>query len=161
MFKDSSLLIENGQVCIKKRRSSKDRSVSQQLSGKHYLEQLEQLKELDLGKNLKKNIEILEMITKKILKCIEEHPERSGKVKRYFNYYLPMIISLVKRYPELEGEDAKATKSEIKDLLPEANEAFSTLYSRLNQANVLDASSDVAVIRAMLKQDGLAHSNFD
>lgn len=45
-------------------------------------------------------------------------------------------------------------------MLSEVNDAFETLYDGMFQEDALDASSDMVVLRTMLKQDGLARPDF-
>ena len=60
----------------------------------------------------------------------------------------------------VEGENIKKTKQEIEDTLDTINEAFEKLLDSFFEDKAWDISSDINVMKTMLKQEGLTGRDF-
>ena len=81
-------------------------------------------------------------------------------------YYLPMTIKLLTAYAEMDEQQVKVenidkSKHEIENVLDSLNDAFSKLLDDLYKDTAWDISSDVSVLNAMLKREGLKGNDFD
>ena len=108
----------------------------------------------------------IEDLTGRILKRVEEHPSSVEDIKQLMKYYLPMTIKLLTAYAEMDEQQVKVenidkSKHEIENVLDSLNGAFSKLLDDLYKDTAWDISSDVSVLNAMLKREGLKGNDFD
>ena len=108
----------------------------------------------------------IEDLTGRILKRVEEHPSSAEDIKQLMKYYLPMTIKLLTAYAEMDEQQVKVenidkSKHEIENVLDSLNDAFSKLLDDLYKDTAWDISSDVSVLNAMLKREGLKGNDFD
>ena len=80
-------------------------------------------------------------------------------------YYLPMTIKLLTAYAEMDEQQVKVdnidkSKKEIENVLDSLNEAFNKLLDDLYKDTAWDIASDVSVLNAMLKREGLKGNDF-
>ena len=102
----------------------------------------------------------LEATVLSIFKHVKEDPETAGELRRFMNYYLPTTEKLLQSYVDLYRqngniENVKNSKAEIEDALDVINEAFEKMLNQLYQDKSWDISSDISVMKTMMKQDAL------
>ena len=107
----------------------------------------------------------LEYITNRIFEHIKKYPNKVEKIEKFMDYYLPTTLKLVTTYQELDsqpvaGENIRRTKGEIEETLDMINTAFGKLLDSLFEDEMFDISSDISVLETVLKQEGLAESDF-
>lgn len=107
----------------------------------------------------------LEYITNRIFEHIKKYPNKVEKIEKFMDYYLPTTLKLVTTYQELNsqpvaGENISRTKVEIEETLDTINAAFGKLLDSLFEDEMFDISSDISVLETVLKQEGLAESDF-
>ena len=134
--------------------------------GKKYLAQISRLNDRIPGVEVSNKIFKIEDITGRILSRVEEHPSSVDDIKQLMKYYLPMIIKLLTAYAEMDEQPVKVenidkSKKEIENVLDSLNDAFSKLLDDLYKDTAWDISSDVSVLNAMLKREGLKGSDFN
>ncbi len=133
--------------------------------GNIYINQLKEINDAIPSIEISEKISRLELITSKILKQVELHPELIGELSKFIEYYLPTTMKLLRAYEELDklpanGENISATKREIEDTLDTINQAFENLLDSFFQEKALDISSDISVLQTMLAQEGLTGHRF-
>ena len=134
--------------------------------GKKYLAQISRLNDRIPGVEVSNKIFKIEDITGRILSRVEEHPSSVDDIKQLMKYYLPMTIKLLTVYAEMDEQPVKVenidkSKKEIENVLDSLNDAFSKLLDDLYKDTAWDISSDVSVLNAMLKREGLKGSDFN
>lgn len=134
--------------------------------GKKYLVQISRLNDRIPGVDVSNKIYKIEDITGRILSRVEEHPSSIDDIKQLMKYYLPMTIKLLTAYAEMDEQPVKVenidkSKKEIENVLDSLNDAFSKLLDDLYKDTAWDISSDVSVLNAMLKREGLKGSDFN
>jgi len=133
--------------------------------GRLYLKQIKEANDAIPGEDISKKLERLEAITSKIFEYVGKHPEKVGEIRKFMDYYMPTTLKLVYAYKEfdaqdIEGENIKAAKKEIEQSLDMVNKAFENLFDSMFQDEAMDISSDISVLKTMLKQEGLMGSDF-
>ena len=133
--------------------------------GKKYLTQISRLNDRIPGVDVSNKIYKIEDITGRILSRVEEHPSSVDDIKQLMKYYLPMTIKLLTAYAEMDEQPVKVenidkSKKEIENVLDSLNDAFSKLLDDLYKDTAWDISSDVSVLNAMLKREGLKGNDF-
>lgn len=130
------------------------------------LTQISRLNDRIPGVDVSNKIYKIEDITGRILSRVEEHPSSVDDIKQLMKYYLPMTIKLLTAYAEMDEQPVKVenidkSKKEIENVLDSLNDAFSKLLDDLYKDTAWDISSDVSVLNAMLKREGLKGSDFN
>lgn len=133
--------------------------------GRKYLAQISHLNDRITGIEVSNKIFKIEDLTGRILKRVEEHPSSVEDIKQLMKYYLPMTIKLLTAYAEMDEQQIKVdnidkSKREIENVLDSLNDAFSKLLDDLYKDTAWDISSDVSVLNAMLKREGLKGNDF-
>jgi len=100
-------------------------------------------------------------ITGKILDYQRSHPNKSGQLRSFLNYYLPTTLKVLRAYAQLdaqgiEGENITAAKKRIENMMDQVVFGFEKQLDRLFQDDAMDITSDVEVLENMLRQDGLS-----
>ena len=148
------------------------------IKGKESLKDTDRALYLKITKAKKQNREILELVPKvesestkknlmeiydtviKILNTVQFNPKKAKKIDNFFDYYLPVLIKIVKKYDEVENQRLKSTEGKeflIKadKMIKDTNGAFSNILASLYQSDIIDADADMKVYDLMLKADGI------
>ena len=107
----------------------------------------------------------IESLLKKIQAQIndENKPNLSKKIEQvsdFFDYYMPTTIKILNSYRKIEeqnltGENAAATKKRVEETLPLIRKAFAKELDNMFSDEMLDITTDIDVLEAMLSKDGL------
>lgn len=133
--------------------------------GYAYIRHIHQCNDDIPGEEISRKLSRLEMIMTRIFDQVEKQPELAEDLHKFMNYYLPTTAKLVDAYRELdaqpvEGENIRKTKREIEETLDTINEAFEKLLDSFFEDKAWDISSDINVMKTMLKQEGLTGRDF-
>lgn len=135
------------------------------VQGGIYIKKIRECNDKISGDTVSRKLFHLENITNKIFEHIKKYPNKVEKIEKFMDYYLPTTLKLVTTYQELDsqpvmGENIKRTKMEIEETLDTINAAFERLLDSLFEDEMFDISSDISVLETVLKQEGLAESDF-
>lgn len=131
--------------------------------GEQCLKQLADSKLQIQSAEIKEKISQMEVRAARIFVSAAEHPESIFQTDKWFKYYFPSVMKLLNVYKDMEkqpvqGENIKKTRREIEESLDTMNVALEKLFDEMFQNVAMDISSDIQVLEAMLKQDGLTES---
>ncbi len=131
-----------------------------------YVQRLDDLRAQTADPEIKAGLEQLIPVVEKIFQRVAEVPGAEREIKRLTDRYLPMIITSAESYLSyakkgITGEDMDELKEEVISGIRLVSEACGNLLSRLYEDGIVDASTDITVLKMMLKQDGLLGSEFD
>ena len=133
--------------------------------GQSYIEHIRACNDAIPGEEISAKLYRLEKIMTRIFKQVEKQPELASDLRKFMNYYLPTTAKLVEAYKDLdqetvESENIARTKREIEDTIDTINEAFEKLLDSFFEEKAWDISSDINVMKSMLKQDGMTDKDF-
>ncbi|MBO5999426.1 MAG: 5-bromo-4-chloroindolyl phosphate hydrolysis family protein [Lachnospiraceae bacterium] len=102
----------------------------------------------------------LENIMNRIFAQVRKDASSAKNLRRFMDYYLPTITKLLDAYVELDRQDLQSgniagPKREIEETMDTVNDAFEELLDSMFQNMAWDISSDISVMKTMMKQDGL------
>jgi len=103
-------------------------------------------------------VQQIEEVTQKILQNAKDDTRDIAKSRKFLNYYLPTTISLLNSYDRMAdvgGVNAGNTVKRIEDLLDDLIVAYNRHYDSLFSDEALDVETDIRVLEATLKQEGL------
>ena len=126
-----------------------------------YLERLHQLNIQLPMEEITRQLDGLEKIISRIFDYVSDHPEKLPDIRQFGAYYLPTTVKLVEAYQELEEHQMRTaainqTKLEILEALENINRSFQVLFDQLLEDDLLDVSTDISALKAMLAQEGLS-----
>jgi hypothetical protein len=109
---------------------------------------------------ISRKIDRIEELTRKIFAYIREKPEKAGELRSFLNYYLPQTLKILETYARLEaqgveGDNITAAKQRIEGMMDTLVESYERQLDKLFEGDVLDITSDIEVMEAMLARDGL------
>ena len=106
----------------------------------------------------RKNLNSIYDTVSKILEVVEKEPKKGKRIDNFFDYYLPVLLKIVKRYDEIENQ--KLVSKEGKDFMSKADKminetkgAFETILSGMYQKDLMDADAEMKLYDLMLKAD--------
>lgn len=103
------------------------------------------------------------------LKRIDIVDREDGKVDQKLNklyeYYVPLLIGILKEYKRLSGstadtEEFKKTEVQLIKTIKLINEALKTIYNSLHESDYMNLNADINTLQSLLKQDGLVDEPF-
>ncbi|MBQ9538859.1 MAG: hypothetical protein IJU95_06280 [Treponema sp.] len=102
----------------------------------------------------------LEATALSIFKKLKETPEIAGDLRKFMAYYLPTTKKLLQSYVNQRKtsqtvETIAKSQKEIEEATDVINEAFVKLLNQLFESDSWDISSDISVMKTMMKQDAL------
>ena len=115
---------------------------------------------------LSAKIDQLENIVGRILRLMEEDPEKAKRMDTFMTYYLPTTQKLLDSYAKfeaagVEGENLRESKRRISETMDMILKGFSHQLDELYKADAMDIDSDIRVMETMLKRDtGSAADDF-
>lgn len=110
---------------------------------------------------MSEKIDRIEEITRKIFAYQEKHPDKSGQLRTFLNYYLPTTLKILRAYAQMEeqgveGSNISATKNRIEGMMDKVVEGFEKQLDQLFANTAMDITADVSVLERMLEKDGLS-----
>ena len=157
IFKGRTVMVEMAEP----KADTGDRLADEMITrGRAYLKDIRAVDEAVGDPKLTPKIERLEEVSQKIFSYIAENPRQAPEIRRFLEYYLPVVLKLLKAYDILEkqgiqGENIFQSLCKIQSVLDMVVEAFEKQLDTLFQDKALDIATDITVLEAMLAQEGL------
>lgn len=109
---------------------------------------------------LSRSISRMENAGRAILKRVAEEPGKAKGIRKFATYYLPTAIKVLTTYADLaasgaKGENAQALERDVKQNAALIAKAFEAQLDALFAGEVLDVTSDLDVLEAIAKSEGL------
>ena len=111
----------------------------------------------------------IEATLKKIQTHLNENSptSKTKKVEQltgFFDYYMPTTIKILNSYSRIEsqnltGENATETKKRVEESLPFVRRAFEKELDNMFSDEMLDITTDIDVLEAVLSKEGLLEKN--
>ena len=93
-----------------------------------------------------------------ILREVTEHPEKARQIRRFAEYYLPTSIKILSSYARMErqkGAHAAELRREVEQNAETIAKAFENQLDSLFESEALDITTDIEVLKDMLKSDAM------
>lgn len=127
------------------------------LRAKSYVTELTKI-ESQISSPMDEKIRELLKIISKIFELLRENPSTADDLSKAINYYLPITVKLSKSYMEMKEkptESVSESLSDIENTMDIVVNAFMKILDNIYQEKIMDISSDMSVLKSMLKQEGL------
>lgn len=105
----------------------------------------------------------MEYTTTKIFDYVIAHPDKSGQITKFLNYYLPTTIKLLNTYDKMnsqgvKGENITGTMQKVEETLDMVVDAYHKQLDTLFAGEALDVSSDITVMENLMQSEGLTET---
>jgi len=131
--------------------------------GQQMLRSIRKVNEEIPDEKLSAQMDQLDDVANRIFRTVADQPGKAPQIRRFMDYYLPTTLKMLEGYRKMEerhvsGAEADATRGQIRQAMNVVLKAFDKQLHALYQDDMLDISTDIDVMEAMLKQDGLMES---
>ena len=128
--------------------------------GEEYIQRIHEANDNIPDRGITDKLDRMEAIVTRIFEEVRKNPSLAGNLNMFMDYYLPTTIKLVGAYEEMDrqqmqGENIRNAKAEISDSLDTINDAFEKLLDSFFADTAMDVSTDISVMKTMMKQEGL------
>lgn len=116
------------------------------------------------SESTRENLQEINETVDKIIKAVEDKPKKADRLNNFFDYYLPVLIKIVKRYDEVENQrliskEGKTFMTKADKMISDTNNAFKSILASLYSKDIMDADADMKVYDMMLKADGITNDD--
>lgn len=117
------------------------------------------------GEEMSAKLDRLERIMTRIFDQVEKDPKSAPDMRKLMSYYIPTTQKLIDTYASLDeqhiqGSNIDEAKKQIEDSVDAINDAFEKFLDSFFEATAWDVSTETAVLKSMMQQDGLAEDEF-
>ncbi|MBQ9987879.1 MAG: 5-bromo-4-chloroindolyl phosphate hydrolysis family protein, partial [Erysipelotrichales bacterium] len=90
----------------------------------------------------------------------EKYPASKEKLVKLYQYYLPILVDILEGYVKLVNSNSIHTEIanvelKLRKTIVLVNEALKTITMQLCEEEIVDMKSDMSVLEAILRKDGL------
>ena len=111
-----------------------------------------------LREPMKAKISEFLQIVGKIFELLKENPNTAKDLDKVINYYLPTTVKLIDNYIQISEKPTDSVKSSLKSMeqtMDLVNDGFMKILDNIYEEKIMDLSSDMSVLKSMLRQEGL------
>lgn len=98
-------------------------------------------------------------LLKQIQNLEQRFPKSKDKLNKLYEYYLPILVRILKQYDNLQAAQTDPSYLETKEKLNRTisliNDAMKTIISSLTDQDFINLSADISTLEAVLQKDGL------
>ncbi len=128
--------------------------------GNDYIQKIEDANTAIPDIEISDKLSRMQKIVTRIFAEVRKRPESAKNLNMLMDYYLPTTEKLMDAYVEMDaqpvqGENITTAKQEIAASLDVVNEAFETLLDGFFKDQAMDVSTDISVMKTVMKQQGL------
>lgn len=116
-----------------------------------------------LKEPMKAKISEFLQIVGKIFELLKENPNTAKDLDKVINFYLPTTVKLMDNYIDLSEKPTESVKSSLKSMeqtMDLVNDGFMKMLDNIYQEKIMDLSSDMSVLKSMLRQEGLLDQDY-
>lgn len=129
------------------------------LTSQDFINQINQLNEDIPDENISNGLYETCALLKQIQTLEERFPASKDKLKKLYEYYLPILIRILRQYDNLQAAQTdpsyEATKEKLTRTISLINDAMKTIISSLTDQDFINLSADISTLEAVLQKDGL------
>ncbi len=157
IFKGKAELVEVEEPKVATGNAKADEMIAE---GKAYLREIRAVNDAIAQPALGEKIGRLEEVSRKIFSHVAENPGKAPDIRRFLEYYLPVMLKLLKAYDTLSrqgvrGENISQAMDRIEGVMDTVVKAFENQLDTLFQDKALDIATDITVLQSMLAREGL------
>ena len=134
--------------------------------GNEYVRKIHEANDKIPGEEVSRKLDRMENIVARIFAEVQKNPSLAGNLNMFMDYYLPTTTKLMDAYIDMDahpvqGENIQNAKEEIEGTLDTINDAFENLLDSFFKETALDVSTDISVMKNMMRQQGLTPDDLE
>lgn len=134
--------------------------------GNEYVRKIHEANDRIAGEEVSEKLDRMENIVARIFAEVQKNPSLAGNLTMFMDYYLPTTTKLMDAYIEMDshpmpGQNIQNSKDEIEGTLDTINDAFENLLDSFFKETALDVSTDISVMKNMMRQQGLTPDDLE
>ena len=131
----------------------------QKKQAQDFIDQINKLNEDIPDENISNGLYETCALLKQIKTLEERFPASKDKLKKLYDYYLPILVRILTQYDNLQAAQTdpayEATKDKLTRTITLINDAMKTIISSLTDQDFINLSADISTLEAVLQKDGL------
>ena len=157
---------DKGDEVLKAEVKNKNVSSGEKLSeGDKYIEKINELNDAipqeEITNSLYQTCDLLKEVN-----LLSETSGDKNKVNKLYDYYLPILISVLEKYKKLQdssvkGSEFKECESQLIKTIILINEALKTICASMQETDYMNINADIDTLQSLLKKDGYGENPFD
>ena len=128
-------------------------------TAQQYIEQISQLNDDIPDEGISNGLYETCALLKQIQTLEDKFPASKDKLKKLYDYYLPILVRILKQYDNLQAAQTDPSYEETKEKLNRTisliNDAMKTIISSLTDQDFINLAADISTLEAVLQKDGL------
>ena len=101
----------------------------------------------------------------KKIDLLKETKNDETKVKKLYDYYLPILINVLENYKKLNdapvhGDEFKDCEAQLIKTIVLINEALKTICSNMQEDDYMNLNADISTLQSLLQKDGYGENPF-
>ena len=101
----------------------------------------------------------------KQIDLLKETKNDENKVKKLYDYYMPILIDVLERYKKLQdspnhGDEFKKCEAQLIKTIILINEALKTIGSSMQEDDYMNINADISTLQSLLQKDGYGNDPF-
>lgn len=129
-------------------------------NGDYYILELERAMQLFDNVTITSGLKDAVMLLKKITELEKKYPQIKPRLRKLYQHYLPLLLNILNQYQVLKDKQASLQEisnmeNKLEKTIVLVDEALKTLIESFVADDVLNMSTDISVLEAVLKRDGL------
>ncbi len=129
------------------------------LTSQDFINEINQLNDDIPDENISNGLYETCALLKQIQTLEERFPASKEKLKKLYEYYLPILVRILKQYDNLQAAQTdpsyETTKEKLTRTISLINDAMKTIISSLTDQDFINLSADISTLEAVLQKDGL------
>ncbi len=147
----------------KKAETPKQEEKKKEVNAQDFLNEINTLNEDIPDKEISDGLFETCALLKQISSLETKFPASRDKLEKLYQHYLPILISVLKQYDNLQVAKTDPNYAPTRDKLEKTihliNQAMKTIISSLTDSDFINLSADLSTLEAVLQKDGLAGEN--
>lgn len=137
----------------------KEEKKEPQKTAKTYIEEITALNNDIPDEEITNGLYETTLLLKQINELEQRFPKSKDKLKKLYEYYLPIMVRILKQYEALQNAKYEPTYEETRSKLNRTikliNDAMKTIITSMTDQDFINLSADISTLEAVLQKDGL------
>ncbi|MBR4162932.1 MAG: hypothetical protein IKR11_05370 [Solobacterium sp.] len=130
-------------------------------SASDFMEEINRLNENIPDEDITNGLHETYSLLKQINTLEQRFPDSKDKLKKLYEYYLPILIRILRQYVNLQAAKSdpsyEDTRQKLNRTIKLINDAMKTIISSLTDQDFINLAADISTLEAVLQKDGLTN----
>lgn len=137
----------------------KEETVKKEKNAQYFIEEITSLNNDIPDEEISNGLYETSSLLKQVQTLESKFPNSKDKLKKLYEYYLPILINILNQYRNLQYAKTDPSYEETKNKLIRTihliNDAMGKIISSMTDEDFINLSADISTLEAVLKKDGL------